>query len=444
MRSELPRPNQDNTRLPVILTGRLKPADNFAMSSSALPTASVASTWRSPADCAADLIVFFQLEREILRYEAAWLAGVPYWDAKLKIGEHLLADAQHAEALLRRLHELKAGSAEHKQTPGVEDLLRVFASAASGDEWLHGLYGVLKPWLARQLRDFLAHGDALMDAPSHEPIHRILIELDAQIAWFDGFTPQFSSWEQPDITAWLARVRGIADRAHVSGGRVAGVEPALDGRPEFTVFPRVRRDRTFKVTEEIGDKYILSKATGLENRRFVIFYHHWQEMQFAESLWAILFETAEMPWAYHHDIARHISDEVRHSRMGQERLEQLGFRLLDLPTLASTRFYEFRLHLEPLDRFCLMTLVLEASSFEEKRANIALFKTNGDEVSARYADYDVRDEMLHANLGHAWIPIMLRVYHDSRSVTEAVEHCRSLISGKPTEYSPAGAPVRTA
>src|SRR6185437_15174082 len=111
----------------------------------------------SSSKCTADLIVLFQLEREILRYEAAWLAGVPYWDAKLKIGEHLLEDAQHGEALLKRLHELKAASAEHKQTPGVDELLRSFSATQSGDEWLHGLYGVLKPWFARQLRDYLGH-----------------------------------------------------------------------------------------------------------------------------------------------------------------------------------------------------------------------------------------------------------------------------------------------
>jgi len=37
---------------------------------------------------------------------AAWLAGVPYWDAKLRIGEHLWSDAQDAEAVLKRLREL--------------------------------------------------------------------------------------------------------------------------------------------------------------------------------------------------------------------------------------------------------------------------------------------------------------------------------------------------
>jgi len=402
------------------------------MASPTLSPAVAAPACLTAAECTADLIVFFQLEREILRYEAAWLAGVPYWDAKLKIGEHLLEDAQHGETLLKRLHELKAASAEHKQTPGVDEMLRAFSATASGDEWLHGLYGVLKPWLAAQLRDYLAHSDSLMDVPTHQAIRRILTDLDAQIAWFADYTPIFSPWEQPDVSAWLARLRAIAASAAVRDGQVSGLQIDAGTPKDFTAFAGVRRDRTFKLASVRDPKYTATPEQGLEERRFAIFYNHTQEMQFAESLGAVLFETAEMPWAYHHDIARHISDEVRHSRMGQERLEQLGYRLADMPML--TQNYEFRTHMDPLERFCLMTLVMEASGFEVKRANIAFFKANQDEVSVRYADYDVRDEMLHVNLGHAWVPIMLRVYHDSRSVTETVEHCRTSIAGLTTEY----------
>ena len=77
-----------------------------------------------------------------MRTEAAWMAGVPYWDAKQAIARHVLADAHHAESLLKRLHELKATSAEHKQLAGVEEaesvsdqLMRVrFADGATPAE----------------------------------------------------------------------------------------------------------------------------------------------------------------------------------------------------------------------------------------------------------------------------------------------------------------------
>lgn len=391
------------------------------------------STPASIPECVAHLTALFQLFRETLRYEAAWLAGVPYWDAKQKIGEHLLEDAHHAESLLKRLHELKAANAEHKQVPGVEALLREWGSAANGDEWLRGLYGTIKPWLASQLRTYLEIADPLMDAPTQLCIRRILVELDAQVAWFERFTPQYSPWEYNDTTAWTSFASAVAKPARIGQGQVAGLDqlpPRPANHPDFAGLTQVRRDRTFKVVSTRAEAP--EENDTFESRRFMVFYNHLQEMQFAESLGAILFETSEMPWAYHLDIARHISDEVRHARMGQERLEQLGHRIQDLPMM--TQHYAFRTNIDPLERFCLMTLVMEGSSFERKRGHVEAFESNNDAVSARYESYDIRDEMLHTNFGHVWVPIMLRVYHDSRSVNELTEHCRGLIAQVLTEY----------
>lgn len=60
------------------------------------------------------LIRAFQLERGLVRALGGWLAGVPYWDAKLAMGDHLWEHARGASALLVRLHELKETSAERQ------------------------------------------------------------------------------------------------------------------------------------------------------------------------------------------------------------------------------------------------------------------------------------------------------------------------------------------
>jgi uncharacterized ferritin-like protein (DUF455 family) len=139
-----------------------------------------------------------------------------------------------------------------------------------------------------------------------------------------------------------------------------------------------------------------------------------------------------MPWAFHYNLARHMADEMRHATMGEARLAQLGVGLREVPMLS--QHYEFRSRLDPLERFCLMTLVMEATAFERKRANVGLFEQHGDHVSALYESYDIKDEMLHTNLGHVWVPVMARVRHDSRSVAEITEHCRHLIAQVITEY----------
>lgn len=383
------------------------------------------------ASSMAQLTALFSLIRELMRTEAAWLAGVPYWDAKQAIARHVLEDAQHAESILKRLHELKATSAEHKQVAGIEEMVREAASAAHGDEWLQGLYGVVKPWIATVLEVYLAASDPVMDQPTHLVLRRILNDLRGQIAWFKGYTPRFSPWSKTDTSIWASylsrRFSATTLEAGILTGRDTSPRPA--GHPDFTGIAQVQRDSTFTVSSKSS---LPREGATYAEKRFLVFYNHCQEMQFAESLCAILYETPEMPWAYHYDLARHMADEVRHATMGQTRLEQLGVKLQEVPML--TQHYEFRSNLGPLERFCLMTLVMEGTAFERKRGNAALFEENGDRVSALYENYDIKDEMLHTNLGHSWVPIMLRVYHDSRSVTELTEHCRAQIAQVITEY----------
>ena len=384
--------------------------------------------WPSPQlDAAvAELALLFALQRELVRTQAAWMAGVPYWDAKQAIARHILEDAHHTEALLKRLHELKVRSAEHRQIAGVEELVRDLASAPHGDAWLRGLYTRIKPWLAERFAGYLAAHEPLMDQPSRDIIGPTVTRLRAQIAWFETYGPQHSAWETAHSDTWCEFVAARLPAAPHDPGQLATVAtaPALPpDHPAFDGIRRIRRDRTFAATER--GTFPREGATFAE-KRFLVFYNHTQEMQFAESLGAILYETAEMPWAFHYDLARHLADEVRHATMGQTRLEQLGVALTELPML--TEHYDFRANLDPLERFCLMTLVMEATAFERKRANVDLFEQHGDPLSALYETYDIKDEMLHTHLGHTWVPVMLRVYHDARSVTELTEHCRAQIA----------------
>lgn len=377
-----------------------------------------------PSVCIDRFVTLFSLQRDIMRTSAVWLIGVPYWDAKVAIGEHVMEDAEHAEAIINRLQELKAANTENKKPVGLDALMLDLASARSGDEWLHALYTVIKPWMREQVLDYLRVSDPVMDQPSHLVAKAMLRDLDGQIAWFRDYTPQYSAWEQPDTREWLEYVAAVlaAVRLHTEDIYPAAGRPVRPAdTPDFEVFESVRRDACNELTDQLA--YGNESESFLEER-FLIFYNHTQEMQFAETLCATIYETDAMPWAFHYDLARHMADEVRHSQMGVERLEQLG---VDFRTLKmQTQNFGARTNLDPVERFCLMTLVMEASSFERKRANVKLFEANDDPVSTVYEAYDVRDEMMHVNLGHVWVPVLQRVYNDKRSVHQVVEHCKAI------------------
>ncbi len=189
---------------------------SFPRQTGTFPAAALTATadnrpagWKSAAiaDCTGRLTLIFALLRELLRTEAAWLAGVPYWDAKQAIARHVLEDARYAEAVLTRLHELKATSAEHRQIAGLEEFVRAIASARQGDEWLRGLYTQIKPWLAGLIEQYLAVSDPVMDEPTRLILADTLAAQRRQTAWFAVYRPRFSSWEQPDTSRWCDHVQ---------------------------------------------------------------------------------------------------------------------------------------------------------------------------------------------------------------------------------------------
>ena len=363
----------------------------------------------------------FSAERAILRRLGGWLAGIPYWDAKLAVGTHIWEDAQHAEGLLKRLHELKDMGAERRSLAPVERLLDRAAEAETGDAFLAGIYRCVKPWLMARYEEHLRLTDPVMDLPSIQLLEAIVREKRQQVAWFANYRPMYSPPLDSTLTQAWERVMkaALAEVAAAENPDAIPAEEPSDTPGSFTVFLQARRDACFQTAYR---REWLTDPQGLEEHRLSVFWNHTQEMQFAESLGETLYESAKMPWAFHYDLARHLADEIPHTRMGCTRLEQLGVPLAKYPMLLQN--YAMRAQLDPMTRFCLMTLVIEAASFERKRENVEKFTAAGDEISARYESYDIRDEMMHVNFGHVWVPVMLKVYHDSRSVAELVQQCR--------------------
>lgn len=379
--------------------------------------------------CVNHLVTLFAIQRQILRFSAGWLPGIPSWEAKIATGQYLFEDAQNAEILLKRLHELKMASAEYKSVENLSELMNAISGCKSGNQWLHTLYRNVKPWFVGLLERYLSESDPVMDAPSHDLIRGIIATQQSQMGWFEEFSENSCMIEQSDICAWPEYSESLLEGVEIDANALRLIGPACNSgswadQPDFKVAPEACRDPAFHVVQTWP---FPAEMESYAENRFLVFWSHTQEMQFAESLAAILYETAQMPWAFHYDLARHVADEVRHSKMGQVRLQQLGIRLEDVPMM--TQHYASRVHLDPLERFCLMTLVLEADSFERKRANVKMFEKQGDKISALYESYDIRDEMLHTGFGHTWVPIMLRVNHDSRSVQELVQHCRKITAG---------------
>jgi uncharacterized ferritin-like protein (DUF455 family) len=139
------------------------------------------------------------------------------------------------------------------------------------------------------------------------------------------------------------------------------------------------------------------------------FKHYLNEITAAETLGSIMWMTPEMPREFQHNIARHLWDEVRHSQLGQTRVQQLGLKISDVPQVV--QIYNVMMALPAVDQYALLTTVIEPNGMPEKTTNREHWEAIGDEISAAAVSYDWSDENFHVRWGKKWTPVLLETYN---------------------------------
>lgn len=161
----------------------------------------------------------------------------------------------------------------------------------------------------------------------------------------------------------------------------------------------------------------------LEQARLTQFTAYFREMAAAETMAAFLYQAPqEMPWPFFRDSARHFWDEIRHCQVGQQRLEELGIDIWEVP--VQTGHYDTRAHMPLLESYAFLTQVQEAESFTVRRVNERQLRAAGDTLSADMIAYDMVDERNHVRYGTKWIPELQQVLGDTRSMEQLVADAR--------------------
>ena len=145
-----------------------------------------------------------------------------------------------------------------------------------------------------------------------------------------------------------------------------------------------------------------------EAHRLWRFKHYLNEMTAAETLGSILWMTPEMPWEYQHNVSRHLWDEIRHSQLGQIRVQQLGLKIAEVPQVV--QIYNVMMTLPAVDQYALLTTVIEPNGMPEKQINREHWEEIHDEISAAAVSYDWNDENFHVRWGKKWTPVLLETY----------------------------------
>ncbi len=361
------------------------------------------------------------------RLLGGWLPGIERWEVKHQVGVHLWEDAQRAHALRTRLWELRVPDPDRGVDDGPVAVARALASAPSDVAFLAATYRVVKPAVRDAYGAYLATTHGVHDAPTVAVLHPILATLRAQLAWAEhALRDLVDSGETRREADRFARFVAETLVAHggADGTAPRGSTPAPLPDSEVRLpFDDARRDARFDLSA--APLEVPSEDQPLEYTLFQ-FANYGAEMQAAETLGGILWECDGMPWDFTYDLARHCADEVRHSKLGEERLAQLGHHITDFP--HTTGNYAWRQQLDPLHRYCALTYVIEAESFAYKHRSYAYYLEQGDPESAQAVLYDILDETLHVRWGKKWVPEMMKRVGYARDVDALVAACRELVA----------------
>lgn len=351
------------------------------------------------------------LEQALMHTLAGWLPGVPEWGPKNEIGLHIWENADSCERLRERLRELRSYQPERGIPAELQHLARELDCGQNTLEFLATAYLVVKKALLETYRRHPQLTYPVFDKPTIKVLEELTEIAERQVAWAEKTVAELSNERDP--ASWQPWQEYIAGLLAAAGG-VAGSESApaqLPARPKghalLLPWKECQRERDFPIFNPETDVEP-DREKEPEAHREWRFKHYLNEITAAETLGSILWMAPEMPWEFQYNAARHLWDEVRHSQLGQMRIQQLGYHIKDIWQVV--QIYNVMMTLPAVEQYALLTTVIEPNGMPEKRANIEHFEKIHDDISAQAISYDWNDENYHIRWGKKWTPVMLEVY----------------------------------
>jgi hypothetical protein len=398
-------------------------------SPSSLSTASVGSgRMAAVQDMARLQRVLFELEREFLRTATTLIYRVGEPELKYLLCQHVWESAGHARFLRERGREMAGFGAGEDVRPEIRRLFTEAILPESADTALAGFYGALKPALLAAYQHYLSATHHLADWPSRKLVEEFIGDEERharEIARFLPDTPATREWTQ-HLNAIIAASGGLlgertriplaSDFAWMSDRRTYR-HPETCNRGRYPTCSSVFGHDADEVP--IVRPWLLDPATDARVIRIMVYVWLMMEMDAVDYLATVFHDTPGAPFDLHHDLARHLWDESRHSAFGFRQLPKLG---VDLMTVEhSLDLYNILVQMPPHERYAMMTMEFEAGSFPTKAAVMDRIRELNDFEADTLLAFDRNDEQNHVRYGHRWLPEMMSLFGETRPVDEFVK-----------------------
>lgn len=374
--------------------------------------------------------VLFEVEREFVRTATTLIYRVGEPELKYLLCQQVWESSGHARFLRERGREMSGfGQGEDVREP----LRRIFTEAvtpAGGEIALAGFYRVLKPALLAAYQHYLAATHHLADWPSRKLVEEFVADeerhareiaqflrpdsdaavrewtthLAATLAELGGFLGNAARVPLPAGFTWAHLQRSYTHPATCNRGRFPTCSSVFSFDPDET--PIVR-------------PWLEDPKTDARVIRLMVYVWLMMEMDAVDYLATVFYDTPTAPFDLHHDLARHLWDESRHSAFGYRQLPRLG---VDLMTLEhSLDLYNILVHMTPPERYAMMTMEFEAGSFPTKALVMDRVRELNDFEADTLLAFDRNDEQNHVRYGHHWLPQIMALFGETRPVEEFVK-----------------------
>ncbi|MBT5901828.1 MAG: ferritin-like domain-containing protein [Opitutaceae bacterium] len=366
----------------------------------------------------------FELERAFISSATTLVPRVGEPDLKYLVCQHVWESAGHARFLRERGRELTGFGKTDSVRPAI---WRVFAEAitpSDPDTLLAGFYRVLKPHVLASYRHYLEATHHLADWPSRKLVEEFIGDEERHA---EEMEPHLN--ESVDTHAWCEHLSSAIATLHADGTAdltwqheaAPYTHPATCNRGPYPLCSSVfskNPDETPIVRDWLEDP-----TTDARVIRVMIYIWLMMELDAVDYLATVFVETLEAPFDLHHDLARHLWDESRHSQFGYRQLPKLGFDLMTIE--HSLDLYNILVQMPPAERYALMTMEFEAGSFATKATIMDRIRELNDFEADTLLAFDRNDEQNHVRYGHQWLPEIMKLCGHEESVEDFVKSAQT-------------------
>ena len=382
--------------------------------------------------------LLFEIEREFIRTATTLIYRVGEPELKYLLCQHVWESAGHARFLRERGRELSGFGSTEDVRPALREIFTEAVMPADAAVALAGFYRVLKPALLAAYRHYLTATHHLADWPSRKLVEEFITDEERHATEMEPHLPVAAS--ASEWTAHLATL--LASHPALfpfSPSRPPSVSPSptprpplLSGTRAYAHPPTCHRGRFPTCSSVFGydptatpivRPWLTDPATDARVIRVMVYVWLMMELDAVDYLATVFFDTPHAPFDLHHDLARHLWDESRHSQFGYRQLPKLGVDLLTLE--HSLDLYTILVQMTPPERYAMMTMEFEANSFPTKAHVMDRVRELNDFEADTLLAFDRNDEQNHVRSGHRWLPVMMSLFDETRSPEEFVTATRA-------------------